>query len=115
MFDAWQQLESLGGQTLLAPRLLQAGTSLLSPGIIELTGVANLPDEEVFGPLLGVWRYERFDEAIAMVITPALVCHVDWFRPIVRSSTSYCWKHARGSSTGTSRSPALPAPRRLVA
>ncbi|EMP6173669.1 succinylglutamate-semialdehyde dehydrogenase [Citrobacter amalonaticus] len=66
VFDAWQQLESLGGQTLLAPRLLQAGTSLLSPGIIELTGVANLPDEEVFGPLLGVWRYERFDEAIAM-------------------------------------------------
>lgn len=66
VFDAWQQRESLGGQTLLAPRLLQAGTSLLSPGIIELTGVANLPDEEVFGPLLGVWRYERFDEAIAM-------------------------------------------------
>ncbi|AKE58716.1 succinylglutamate-semialdehyde dehydrogenase [Citrobacter farmeri] len=66
VFDAWLQLESLGGQTLLAPRLLQAGTSLLSPGIIELTGVANLPDEEVFGPLLGVWRYERFDEAIAM-------------------------------------------------
>ena len=66
VFDAWQQLASLGGQTLLAPRLLQAGTSLLSPGIIELTGVANLPDEEVFGPLLGVWRYERFDEAIAM-------------------------------------------------
>jgi succinylglutamic semialdehyde dehydrogenase len=66
VFDAWQQLESLGGQTLLAPHLLQAGTSLLSPGIIELTGVANLPDEEVFGPLLGVWRYERFDEAIAM-------------------------------------------------
>ncbi|HGY1777187.1 TPA: succinylglutamate-semialdehyde dehydrogenase [Citrobacter amalonaticus] len=66
VFDAWQQLASLGGQTLLAPRLLQAGTSLLSPGIIELKGVANLPDEEVFGPLLGVWRYERFDEAIAM-------------------------------------------------
>ena len=66
VFDAWQQFESLGGQTLLAPRLLQPGTSLLTPGIIELTGVTNLPDEEVFGPLLGVWRYERFDEAIAM-------------------------------------------------
>ncbi|EGT3573642.1 succinylglutamate-semialdehyde dehydrogenase [Citrobacter amalonaticus] len=66
VFDAWQQFESLGGQTLLAPRLIQAGTSLLTPGIIELTGVMNLPDEEIFGPLLGVWRYERFDEAIAM-------------------------------------------------
>ncbi|WP_336222034.1 succinylglutamate-semialdehyde dehydrogenase [Citrobacter amalonaticus] len=66
VYSAWQQLESLGGQTLLAPRLIQAGTSLLSPGIVELTGVKNLPDEEVFGPLLGVWRYDHFDDAIAM-------------------------------------------------
>ena len=47
---AWQQLVAMGGRTLLAPRLLQAGTSLLSPGIIEMTGVAGVPDEEVFGP-----------------------------------------------------------------
>ena len=40
------------------------GTSLLAPGIIELTDVANVPDEEVFGPLLGVWRYDNFDDAI---------------------------------------------------
>ena len=49
---AWQQLEAMGGRTLLAPRLLQAGTSLLTPGIIEMTGVAGVPDEEVFGPLI---------------------------------------------------------------
>lgn len=64
--DAWQRLESLGGRTLLAPRLVKAGTSLLTPGIIELTGVANVPDEEVFGPLLGIWRYDSFDDAIRM-------------------------------------------------
>lgn len=52
VFTAWQQLEAMGGRTLLAPRLLQAGTSLLTPGIIEMTGVAGVPDEEVFGPLL---------------------------------------------------------------
>ncbi|MBJ9227052.1 succinylglutamate-semialdehyde dehydrogenase [Citrobacter braakii] len=66
VYDAWQRLESLGGRTLLAPRLVQAGTSLLTPGIIELTGAANVPDEEVFGPLLGVWRYDSFDDAIRM-------------------------------------------------
>ncbi|STF82869.1 N-succinylglutamate 5-semialdehyde dehydrogenase [Escherichia coli] len=60
---AWQQLEAMGGRPLLAPRLLQAGTSLLTPGIIEMTGVAGVPDEEVFGPLLRVWRYDTFDEA----------------------------------------------------
>ncbi|HGY3716969.1 TPA: succinylglutamate-semialdehyde dehydrogenase [Citrobacter gillenii] len=64
--DAWQRLEALGGCTLLAPRRIKAGTSLLAPGIIELTGVANVPDEEVFGPLLGVWRYDSFDEAISL-------------------------------------------------
>ncbi|HGY5077908.1 TPA: succinylglutamate-semialdehyde dehydrogenase [Citrobacter gillenii] len=64
--DAWQRLEALGGRTLLAPRRVKAGTSLLAPGIIELTGVANVPDEEVFGPLLGVWRYDSFDESISL-------------------------------------------------
>ena len=47
---AWQQLEAMGGRTLLAPRLLQSETSLLTPGIIEMTGVAGVPDVEVFGP-----------------------------------------------------------------
>ncbi len=56
----------MGGRTLLAPRLFQAETSLLTPGIIEMTGVAGVPDEEVFGPLLRVWRCDTFDEAIRM-------------------------------------------------
>lgn len=64
--DAWQRLAAQGGRTLLAPRQVRAGTSLLTPGIIELTGVANVADEEVFGPLLGVWRYDSFDDAIRM-------------------------------------------------
>ncbi|EFP68604.1 N-succinylglutamate 5-semialdehyde dehydrogenase domain protein [Shigella dysenteriae 1617] len=39
---------------------------MLTPGIIEMTGVAGVPDEEVFGPLLRVWRCDTFDEAIRM-------------------------------------------------
>ncbi|MGY5957375.1 succinylglutamate-semialdehyde dehydrogenase [Kosakonia sp. BK9b] len=66
VIQAWQAHEARGGKTLLAPRLLSEGTSLLTPGIIALTGVADVPDEEVFGPLLGVWRYDDFDEAIAL-------------------------------------------------
>ncbi|ADO48805.1 succinylglutamate-semialdehyde dehydrogenase [[Enterobacter] lignolyticus] len=63
--SAWRQHVANGGVTLLEPRLLEAGTSLLSPGIIELTGVSKVADEEVFGPLLCVWRYDTFAEAIA--------------------------------------------------
>ncbi|MBS1203866.1 MAG: astD [Proteobacteria bacterium] len=66
VLHAWQAHEARGGKTLLAPRLLEEGTSLLTPGIIEMTRVADVPDEEVFGPLLCVWRYDDFDEAIAL-------------------------------------------------
>ncbi|MFY2735836.1 succinylglutamate-semialdehyde dehydrogenase [Pseudocitrobacter faecalis] len=64
--QAWLQHVANGGVTLLEPRLLQSGTSLLTPGIVDLTEVSAVPDEEVFGPLLCVWRYDNFDEAIAL-------------------------------------------------
>lgn len=64
--QAWLAHVASGGKTLLEPRLLQAGTSLLTPGIIEMSAVAQVADEEVFGPLLCVWRYDHFDEAIAL-------------------------------------------------
>ena len=32
----------------------------------EMSAVAQVADEEVFGPLLCVWRYDHFDEAIAL-------------------------------------------------
>ncbi len=66
VLEAWQGHLSRGGKPLLTPALVQAGSSLLTPGIIELTGVRDVPDEEVFGPLLGVWRYDDFDEAITL-------------------------------------------------
>ncbi|KAF1369370.1 succinylglutamate-semialdehyde dehydrogenase [Yokenella regensburgei] len=64
--NAWLTHVANGGRTLLEPRVLEAGTSLLTPGIIEMTGVSKVADDEVFGPLLCVWRYDDFDEAIAM-------------------------------------------------
>jgi len=66
VYQAWQMLVEKGGTTLLAPRLLKPGTSLLTPGIVELTEVHDIADEEVFGPLLGVWRYDDFTQAIAL-------------------------------------------------
>ncbi|WP_105647827.1 succinylglutamate-semialdehyde dehydrogenase [Cronobacter dublinensis] len=66
VLEAWQGHLARGGKPLLTPALVQAGSSLLTPGIVELTGVNNVPDEEIFGPLLCVWRYDEFDEAIAL-------------------------------------------------
>jgi succinylglutamic semialdehyde dehydrogenase len=39
-------------------------TGFVSPAIVEVTGVQGIPDEEHFGPLLKVYRYDDFDDAI---------------------------------------------------
>lgn len=63
---AWQRHTARGGKALLVPQQVNPQSSLLSPGIIELSGVKSVPDEEIFGPLLAVYRYRDFDEAITM-------------------------------------------------
>jgi len=66
VYNAWREHVAKGGTSLLDPRRVKAGTSLLTPAIVEMSGVQSVSDEEVFGPLLCVWRYDTFDEAIAM-------------------------------------------------
>ena len=66
VYHVWREHVARGGRSLLDPRLVRAGTSLLTPGIVDMTGVRDVPDEEVFGPLLCIWRYDDFDQAIAM-------------------------------------------------
>ena len=65
LMETWQTLISDGGQSLLEMSLKE-GTGLLTPGIVDLTGVVDTPDREHFGPLLSVYRYGDFDEALAL-------------------------------------------------
>ena len=62
---AQQTLIDQGGISLLFAKKLQEGTALLSPGIIDVSPIRHLPDEEYFGPLLQVIRYDDYMEAIA--------------------------------------------------
>lgn len=55
---------SLGAKSLLTLRRLQDDCALLFPGIIDVTNIKDLPDEEYFGPLLTIIRYDEFDQAI---------------------------------------------------
>ncbi|MBF4178881.1 succinylglutamate-semialdehyde dehydrogenase [Lelliottia nimipressuralis] len=64
--NAWRDHVARGGKSLLEPKLIQPGTSLLTPGIVEMSAANDVPDEETFGPLLCVWRYDDFDSAIAL-------------------------------------------------
>lgn len=61
---AEKELFELGGRSLVAMQHTP-GTGFVSPGIVEVTGVEGIPDEEHFGPLLKVYRYDDFDAAIA--------------------------------------------------
>jgi succinylglutamic semialdehyde dehydrogenase len=65
LLDAQARMMGLGGNPLLRMRKLEEGTGLVSPGLIDMTGVSGFPDEEHFGPLLQLHFYDRFDEALA--------------------------------------------------
>lgn len=65
LLAAQQELVDLGGEILVKMVHLKAGTGFISPSIVEVTGVKNIPDEEHFGPLLKVYRFNDFDQAIA--------------------------------------------------
>jgi succinylglutamic semialdehyde dehydrogenase len=60
------KLSSMGGTALVAMTKLKPGTALLSPGLMDVSAISDLPDEEYFGPFLQLVRYDRFDDAIQM-------------------------------------------------
>jgi succinylglutamic semialdehyde dehydrogenase len=63
--EAQQQLIANGAVPLLELTQPLDGAALLTPGILDVSAVAERPDEEFFGPLLQVIRYDGFDAAIA--------------------------------------------------
>lgn len=65
MVKAQQRLVDLGATVLAELKHLDPSTGFVSPGLLDVTGLENLPDEEYFGPLVQLSRYNLFDEAIA--------------------------------------------------
>lgn len=63
LLEKQDHLTSLGGKQMISMKLLQINTGLLSPGLIDVTGI-DIPDEEIFGPLLQVIRVNNFENAI---------------------------------------------------
>lgn len=62
--EAQKQLINLGGEALLPMKLLEENTGFLSAGLIDMTGVTHAPDEEIFAPLVQIYRYDSFEEAL---------------------------------------------------
>jgi succinylglutamic semialdehyde dehydrogenase len=64
LLKAQQQLQARGASILLEMTQPVGNAALLSPGIIDVTAVAERNDEEFFGPLLQVIRYSDFADGM---------------------------------------------------
>ncbi len=67
MLKAQAKLIALGAKPLLEMTRPDEHSSLLTAGILDVTQVSDIPDEEYFGPLTCIYRYEQFDEALSLV------------------------------------------------
>jgi succinylglutamic semialdehyde dehydrogenase len=66
LLSAQSRLIDLGAIPLAEMKPLALGPAFLSPGLLDVTPVRPLPDEEYFGPLLQLIRYDTLSEAITM-------------------------------------------------
>lgn len=63
---AQRSLQQAGGKALLTMSLLAENTGLLSPGIIDMSEVPHPADEELFAPLIQLYRYQDFEHALEL-------------------------------------------------
>lgn len=59
-----EKLIAHGGNALIKMALLKPNTGFLSPGIIDMTETKYQEDDEIFAPLVQLYRYKTFDEAL---------------------------------------------------
>ncbi|ACC70966.1 succinylglutamate-semialdehyde dehydrogenase [Paraburkholderia phymatum] len=65
LVDAQARLLAEGAKPLLRMTQRDPKLGFVTPAVLDVTNVQNLPDEEHFGPLAQIVRYGSFDEAIA--------------------------------------------------
>lgn len=66
LLDAQHSLLEAGATAILSMQQIKPDAAMLTPGILDVTNVTDFPDEEHFGPLLKVIRYESFEQAIEL-------------------------------------------------
>lgn len=64
LIEAQSKLVASGGKSIVEMKSHRQCDALLSPGLIDVTDVADRSDEELFGPLLSVIRVKDFESAI---------------------------------------------------
>lgn len=62
--DFQMMLSKKGGKSLRRLKRMDRGGGFVTAGVIDVTDANDIPDEELFGPLMQIIRVEDFDEAI---------------------------------------------------
>ena len=63
--NAQASLEEKGGETIIPTEREGESPAMLRPGMIDVSGIVDRSDEEIFGPLLQVIRVPSFEAALA--------------------------------------------------
>ncbi len=61
-----QSLIDMGGERLMHMSLLADNTGLLTPGIVDMSKVTQPIDIEIFAPLVQIYRYKHFTDALTL-------------------------------------------------
>ena len=61
-----QLLQDVGGQLLVPPRHLNRNGTLMTPALMDMSQAQQKFDDELFGPVLQVLRYDDLDHALAL-------------------------------------------------
>lgn len=64
LLQTQEKLIKLGGKPLIEMKKIDINDTFVSPGLIDVSEIKNLPDEEYFGPLLQLIRVKDFNEAL---------------------------------------------------
>lgn len=62
--DFQMMLSKKGGKSLRRLKRMDRGGGFVTAGVIDVTEARNIPDEELFGPLMQIIRVNTFDDAI---------------------------------------------------
>lgn len=62
--DFQTMLSKKGGKSLRRLKRMDRGGGFVTAGVIDVTDASDIPDEELFGPVMQIVRVDDFDEAI---------------------------------------------------
>jgi len=62
--DFQMMLSRKGGKTLRRLKRMDRGGGFVTAGVIDVTEATDVPDDELFGPLMQIIRVDDFDEAL---------------------------------------------------